>query len=141
MEDNPGGKRRSGRRADIKEVAAVKKFLSEFKEFALHGNVLQLAVGVIIGAAFQGVVKALTDNILSPIIGLFTGQNFDSLTLTIGPSNWNVTLQYGAFITALINFVITAFVIFLLVKAMNRLAGAGKKEAQESAPANKKCRF
>ena len=100
----------------------MKKFLQEFKSFAMKGNVLDLAVGVIIGAAFQAVVASLTKNILAPIIGLFAKQNFDAL-------HWEVlgtTIGYGAFITSLINFIIMAFVVFLLVKAMNRLASIGK---------------
>ena len=114
----------------------MKKFAKEFRDFAVKGNVMDLAVGVIIGAAFQGVVKALTDNILSPIIGLFNGQNFDTL-------EWNVAgvaIRYGAFITAVINFLITAFVIFLLVRAMNRLLTLGKKE-EKPAPTTKKCPY
>ncbi len=120
----------------------VKKFFGEFKDFALRGNVVDLAVGVIIGAAFQGVVKALTDNILAPIIGLFVGQNFDALILTIPTWNGEIQLQYGAFITAIISFVITAFVVFLLVRGMNRLAnGLRKKHKPEAAPTTKQCPF
>ena len=107
-----------------------KRFLREFKEFALRGNVMSLAVGVIIGSAFQGVVKSLTDNILSPIIGLFTRQNFDSLTLNV----LGITLGYGAFITALINFIIMAFVVFLLVRAMNTLMALGEHKKEEEPP-------
>jgi len=102
----------------------MKKFMQEFKEFALRGNVMNLAVGVIIGAAFQGLVTSLTDNILSPIIGLFARQNFDSLEFTIMGS----TLLYGAFITAVINFIILALVVFLIVRLMNRMLSMGKKE-------------
>ena len=107
-----------------------KKFLNEFKEFALRGNVMSLAVGVIIGSAFQGVVSSLTNNILSPIIGLFTRQNFDSLELHV----IGITLRYGAFITSVINFTIMAFVVFLLVRAMNKLLSLGE-EKKEPAPA------
>ena len=109
----------------------LKKFIQEFKEFALRGNVMSLAVGVIIGSAFQGVVKSLTDNILSPIIGLFTRQNFDSLELSI----FGITLRYGAFVTSVINFTIMAFVVFMLVRVMNRLLSLGeKKEAPPPEP-------
>jgi len=103
----------------------MKKFVKEFKDFALHGNVMSLAVGVIIGAAFQEIVASLTENILSPIIGVFMGKNFDSL-------EWNilgVTLRYGAFLTSVINFFILAFVVFLLVKGMNKLFASKKEEA------------
>ena len=113
----------------------MKKFLQEFKEFALRGNVMDLAVGVIIGAAFQAVVTSLTDNLLSPIIGLFTGQNLDHLTVTF----LGAEFKYGAFITSLISFAITALVVFLLVRGMNRLAGSGKKT--EEAPTTKKCPY
>lgn len=115
----------------------MKKFLQEFKDFALRGNVMDLAVGVIVGAAFQSVVSSLTDNILSPIIGLFTRQNFDELALEV----FGVTLKYGAFITSVINFLIMAFVIFLLVRGMNRLAALGKKEQPKEEPKTKTCPY
>ena len=108
-----------------------KKFFQEFKEFALRGNVMSLAVGVIIGSAFQGVVKSLTDNILSPIIGLFTRQNFDSLELNVV----GITLRYGAFITSVINFIIMALVVFLLVRAMNKLLSFGEHKTEDAPPA------
>jgi len=103
----------------------MKKFISEFKDFALKGNVMNLAVGIIIGAAFQGVVTSFVNNVLSPVIGLIGGTNFDGLTLKF----LGVSLEYGAFITAVINFVIMAFVVFLIVKGMNKLTGA--KPAEE----------
>jgi large conductance mechanosensitive channel len=116
----------------------MKNFFNEFKAFISKGNVMNLAVGVIIGAAFQGVVTSLTDNILSPIIGLFAGQNFDLLKLEV----FGVTIAYGAFLTSLVNFIIMAFVIFLIVKLMNKLLAAGKKpEDQAQAPATKKCPY
>jgi large conductance mechanosensitive channel len=114
----------------------MKKFLNEFKDFALKGNVLNLAVGVIIGAAFQGVVSSLTENILSPIIGLLTRQNFDSLMLEI----LGITLKYGAFITSIINFIIMAFVVFLLVRIMNKILSIGH-EKQKAPLTKKKCNY
>ena len=114
----------------------MNNFFNEFKAFALKGNVMNLAVGVIIGAAFGGVVSSLTDNILSPIIGLLTGQNFDRLELRF----LGVSLRYGAFATSVINFLVMAFVVFLLVRTMNRLASLTEKpqeEAAEEAPARK----
>ena len=114
----------------------MKKFFDEFKAFVSKGNVMNLAVGVIIGAAFQGVVTSLTDNILSPVIGLFAGQNFDLLKLDI----FGVTIAYGAFLTSLVNFIIMAFVIFLLVKLVNKLMAMGKEE-DAKAPATKKCQY
>ncbi len=100
------------------------KFLKEFKEFALRGNVLDLAVGVLIGGAFQKLITSLTDNLISPILGLFGGVNFSEYSWKIG----SLKLTYGAFITDVINFIIMAFVIFLIVKFMNKLANIGHKE-------------
>ena len=108
----------------------MKKFLHEFKEFAVKGNVMSLAVGVMIGAAFQGVVASLTENILSPIIGLFVRQNFDSLELYM----LGVTLRYGAFITAVIHFIIMAFLVFLIVRAMNKILHHEKKSDKPAIP-------
>ena len=108
----------------------MQSFFKEFKEFALQSNVMALAVGVIVGGAFQGVVTSLTDNILSPIIGLFVGMNFDALRFSIV----GVTIQYGAFITSVLNFFIMAFVVFLLVKGANRLASISKGEDPAVSP-------
>jgi large conductance mechanosensitive channel len=105
----------------------MKQFLQEFKNFALKGNVMNMAVGVIIGASFQGVVTSLTQNILSPIIGLFAKQNFDSLVLKF----WDVEIKYGAFITSVANFFIMAFVIFLMVRAMNAFRDLSDKKRKE----------
>lgn len=118
----------------------MKKFFQEFKEFILRGNVLDLSVAVIVGGAFQAIVKSLTDNIISPIIGIFTKMNFDQLVLKI--PNTGVEIMYGAFITAVINFLIMSFVIFLLVKAINKVMSIGKKkeEAVEEVT-TKKCDY
>lgn len=102
------------------------KFINEFKTFILKGNVMDLAVGVIIGASFQGLVTSLTNNIISPILGSFSEVDFSSYTLTIG----NLHLTYGAFITDVINFIIMAFVVFMLVKFMNALESIGKKKIE-----------
>ena len=117
----------------------MKKFLNEFKAFALRGNVLDLAVGVIIGGAFQGIVKSLVDDVISPVIGLFAQEDFSALVITIG----DVNVRYGAFITAVINFLIMAFLIFLLVKGMNKLSNLGSKKAEEATkePTTKECPF
>ena len=104
------------------------KFINEFKTFILRGNVMDLAVGVLIGTAFQGLVTSLTNNIISPILGAFTKLDFNQYVLTIG----NLKLTYGAFLTDVINFVIMAFIIFLIVKFMNKLAGIGKKKEEET---------
>lgn len=92
--------------------------LSEFKEFAIKGNVLDLAIGVIIGAAFGGIVTAVVDNILMPIIGMLCqGVDFKSLEIKVGSAE----LKYGMFIQATINFIIIAFFLFLVVKGANNL--------------------
>lgn len=116
----------------------MRKFLREFKEFALRGNVMDLAVGVIIGAAFQKIVNSLVTDIITPLIGLFAKQDFNDLVLTI----FGVDIKYGAFITNVLNFIIMAFIVFLIVKAMNVLASLGKKkeEAVEEAT-TKQCPY
>lgn len=88
----------------------------------MRGNVLDLAVGVIIGAAFQAIVTSLTSDIISPILGIFGGVNFDQFQVTIN----GATIMYGKFITAVINFLIMAFVIFLIVKLVNKVMSLGK---------------
>lgn len=108
------------------------KFIEEFKKFILRGNVMDLAVGVLIGTAFQGLVTSLTNNIISPILGAFTKLDFSEWVLEIG----NLKLTYGAFLTDVINFIIMAFVIFCIVKFMNKLAEIGKKK-EETKPAEK----
>lgn len=97
----------------------------------MRGNVLDLAVGVIIGAAFQAIVTSLTTDIISPILGLFGGMNFDQYALTIG----DVSIGYGKFLTAVINFIIMAFVIFLIVKLVNKIMAIGKKPEEPEEPA------
>ncbi|MDR2088074.1 MAG: large conductance mechanosensitive channel protein MscL [Clostridiales Family XIII bacterium] len=113
----------------------MKKLLGEFREFAFKGNVMDLAIGVLIGAAFQGMISSLTSNILSPIIGLFTRRNFDMLELNV----FGVDIRYGAFVTSVVNFLIMAFVIFLLVKAMT-VAGirrAAPADTEKKSPARR----
>ncbi|MCL2352229.1 MAG: large conductance mechanosensitive channel protein MscL [Firmicutes bacterium] len=115
----------------------MKKFFTEFKEFALRGNVMNLAVAVIIGAAFQAIVTSLTTNILSPIIGLFVGKNFDALKVTVRGAD----LLYGAFITSVISFIILAFVVFLMVKLVNRIMSVDKKPETPQTPATRECPY
>lgn len=135
-------------------------FLAEFKAFAMRGNVIDLAVGVIIGGAFQKIVTSVVNDLVMPFVGLLTGglnfaDQFVILKLPegvteaavtsvavakeLGVTTWN----YGAFITEVINFIIMAFVIFLLVKGINSLNGLGKKKEEEPAPAptTKVCPF
>ncbi len=115
----------------------MKKFFSEFKTFVMRGNVLDLAVGVIIGAAFQAIVTSLTNDIISPLLGIFGGMNFDQLSFEIN----GATIAYGKFITAVINFLIMAFVIFLFVKLINKVMSIGKKPEKPAEPTTKKCPF
>ena len=115
----------------------MKKFFKEFKAFASRGNVLDLAVGVMIGGAFQNVVKSLIDNIISPIIGLVQGKDLSDMALTI----FDVQIKYGAFITGVFNFLIMAFVVFLMVKGVNALMAIGKKKEEPKKPVVKKCPF
>ena len=102
----------------------MKKFFQEFKEFALRGNVMDLAVGVIIGGAFQAIVNSLVKDIISPLIGLFAKTDFNDLVVNV----LGVNIKYGSFITNVINFVIMAFIIFMLIKGLNKLANLGRKK-------------
>lgn len=123
-----------------KEIYLLKKFLNEFKEFVMRGNVLDLAVAVLVGAAFQSIVTSLTDNIISPVIGLFTRMNFDQLSVQIPYTD--VIIKYGAFITSVINFLIMALIIFLIVKVINKIMTFGrKKEEQTQEEATKECPY
>lgn len=148
-------------RKDLKEgKKKLSGFIGEFREFAMRGNVIDLAVGVIIGGAFQKIVSSVVNDLIMPFVGLLTGGlNFNdqflilkvpegvdaSLATTIdaakelGITTWN----YGTFITAVIDFIIMAFVIFLLIKGINALSKAGKKEEAPApaAPTTKVCPF
>ena len=115
----------------------MRKFISEFKEFAMKGNVMDMAVGIIIGSAFTGIVTSLVDNILSPVIGLLTKGNFDGLAVDF----FGVTLKYGSFIMAVINFLIVAFVLFVIIKAMNKAKSLGQKQEEEAEPEVKECHY
>jgi len=116
--------------------------LKEFKEFAVKGNVIDMAVGIIIGAAFGGVVTSLVKDVIMPPIGLLVGKmDFSKLVITLKDATDTipvvpaVTLNYGVFINAVINFVIVAFAVFMLVKQINRL----KRAPAPSAPTTKEC--
>ena len=115
----------------------MKKFLEEFKAFALKGNVMSMAVGVIIGAAFQSIVTALTDSFIKPLIALITGgvktdeagnPQYIGGSFTVNGVDFN----YGAFLSAVINFLIMALILFLLIKGMNRIMELGKKKEEEA---------
>lgn len=102
--------------------------LREFKAFVMRGNVMDLAVAVIIGGAFGKIVSSLVNDILMPIIGSFIGDNFSTLTAQIN----GVSVKYGAFIQATVDFLIVAFVIFMVIKGMNKMKK--KKEEAPGAP-------
>lgn len=95
--------------------------IKEFKEFISRGNVIDLAVGVIIGGAFTGIVTSLNADIITPVLGMFGGVDFSNLKLTLGLAKNAPVLTYGNFLTAVINFLITAAVVFLLVKVINNI--------------------
>lgn len=123
--------------ADVKEKG--KGFLAEFKEFALKGNVMDMAVGVIIGGAFGNIVAALTEDFINPLINSIGGAevggaiklpwvNYEGLDTE---AKMALSLNYGHFITTIINFLIMAFCIFLIVKAVNKITSLGKKKEEE----------
>ena len=106
--------------------------LNEFKAFAMKGNVVDLAVAVVIGAAFGKIVSSLVDNIIMPLVGiLLGGVSFSQLSVSVG----DAVLQYGEFIQSVIDFVIIAFAIFMMVKMMNKAQDAASGPAEEEAPA------
>ncbi len=123
-------------------------FIKEFKEFALKGNVMDMAVGVIIGGAFGNIVTALTENFINPLINSIGGAeiagqirlpwvNYEGLDSEAALA---LSLNYGGFITAVINFLIMAFCIFVMMKAVNKVSALGKKKEAES-PTVKTCPF
>lgn len=117
----------------------MKKFLQEFKEFISKGNVLDLAVGVIIGGAFSTIVTSLTDNIIKPLINCIGGAEIQGKIHLIGENY----IDYGSFLSAIINFVIMAFIIFCIVKAVNKAMSLTKKkeDAPAPSPTTKICPF
>ena len=111
----------------------MKNFISQFKAFALRGNVMDMAVGVLIGGAFSGIVTSLTDNFINPILNLVTG----GATYTLQ----DVASFASSFLTAVVNFLVMAFVLFCLLKAVNKLLSIGKKPEAPAAPTTKRCPF
>ncbi|MCI9129744.1 MAG: large conductance mechanosensitive channel protein MscL [Eggerthellaceae bacterium] len=101
-------------------------FIKEFKDFINRGNVMDMAVGVIIGAAFTAIVTSLTDNIINPFISLITGGNGTKISGLAIPVNDSQSIDFGAFISAILNFLIVALCVFLIVKAFNRMKDGGK---------------
>lgn len=113
----------------------MSNWLTEFREFALKGNVVDLAIGVIIGAAFGKIVTALVDNVLMPPIGfVLGGVDFKDLSINMGTAQSPVLIKYGMFIQTMIDFAIIAFVLFVVIKAMNTLKKRFEKEAVAAPP-------
>ncbi len=114
----------------------MKKFFEEFKAFALKGNVMSMAVGVIIGGAFQSIVTALTNSFINPLIALIMGgvqrdENGNPIYIGGKFTINGIDFTYGTFLSAVINFLIMALILFLMVRAMNKLMAIGKKKEEE----------
>ena len=107
----------------------MKNFFEEFKAFALRGNVMDMAIGVIIGGAFQAIIKSFIENIINPLVGVIFQVDFSNVVISLG----SVNLMIGAFISSVINFFLLAFVLFIMVKAINKLKKPEVKE--EATPA------
>ena len=136
-------------------MSKAKGFSAEFKKFIMRGNVIDLAVGVIVGGAFQAIVKSLVDDVVMPVISLATkGVDFanwfialdggEYATLEAAQAAGASVLSYGNFISAILNFLIMAFVVFLFVRAINKLRDLGKQPeapAEPAAPTTKICSF
>ena len=122
-----------------------KGLIEEFKKFIMRGNVMDMAVGVIVGGAFTSIVTSLNKDILTPILGVFGGIDFSHLSIALGEGEAAPVLAYGNFITAVLNFLITAFVIFILVKVINvlndRLTKKEEPKAEPAAPTTKTCPY
>ena len=138
---------------NVKKIAGKSKgFAGEFREFIMRGNVMDLAVGVIIGAAFQKIINSLVDDIIMPVISrLLGGLDFSNYFISLDGTEYKTlaaaqeagaaTLNYGNFITVIINFVLMALVVFLMVKAMNHLTDRIHGAQEEEAPTEKECPF
>ncbi|MCI8658975.1 MAG: large conductance mechanosensitive channel protein MscL [Lachnospiraceae bacterium] len=112
----------------------MKKFMEEFRAFALRGNVMDMAIGVIIGGAFSGIVTSLTDNFINPILNICTGHARYTLQDAAG--------FVSAFLSSVVNFIIMAFILFCLMKVVNKAAGLGKRKPEvPAAPTTKLCPF
>lgn len=130
----------------------MKKFIKEFKEFAVRGNMMDLAIGIIIGGAFTAIVGSLVNDIINPLLGLFIGDiDFSNLFIALDGNTYATlaeaeelgvsVFKYGSFISNVINFIIMALVVFILVKIINKLRTVGKKEEAPAAPTTKVCPF
>lgn len=111
----------------------MKKFFEEFKQFAIKGNMFDMAVGIIIGSAFTAVVNSLTDNLINPLLKFITGASTYTTQELLG--------FFSSFISAFLNFIIMAFVLFCLLKFINRIMTIGKKKDEDNTPITKKCPY
>ena len=115
--------------------------VKEFKEFVMRGNVLDMAIGVIIGGAFTNIVTSLNEDLIAPLLGIFGGTDFSHLTLTLGSGENAPVFKYGNFITAIINFLITALILFFILKAANTAMDKVKKPEEPAKPTTKICPY
>lgn len=117
----------------------MKAFMKEFKKFIARGNVMDMAVGIIIGGAFTAIVTSLVNDIIMPVLSLIVGGfDFNALCIVLGEGEGAATLNYGAFIAAVINFLLISFVIFLLIRTINKMTA---KKEEPAAPTTKECPF
>ena len=124
----------------------MKKILEEFKKFALKGNVLDMAIGIIIGANFSKIVDSLVKDVIMPPLGMLLGHmDFSNLKIALGSDKDAASINYGLFLNTVISFIIVAFAVFLLVKAVNtmrdKMEKKEKKEEVKAAPSTKKCAY
>lgn len=117
--------------------SGIKKFLEEFKAFAMRGNVLDMAVGVVIGGAFTAIVTALVEDIINPLIGLFFKADFSDVVIGLGGSS----IKIGEFVNSIINFLIVAFVLFVVIKFVNSLHKKPEAPAEPEEPTTKVCPY
>ena len=116
----------------------MKGFMKEFKEFISRGNVMDMAVGIIIGGAFTAIVSSLVEDIINPLLGCFVSMDFSAWKI---PLVGDAALRIGNFINAVISFLIMAFILFSIIKALNKAASIGKKPEEEPAPTTQVCPY
>ena len=116
----------------------MKSFFEEFKKFISRGNVMDMAVGIIIGGAFTAIVNSLVNDLIMPLVSLLTGgMDFSALCIKLGEGEEAAVLSYGSLISAIVNFLIIAFVLFIIIKALNKM----KKEEPTPEPTEKECPY
>ena len=115
----------------------IQRFFKEFRAFAMRGNVLDMAVGIVVGAAFKSIVDSLVNDIISPVIGLFFNMDFSHVVIQVG----QVSIGIGSFLNAVINFLIVALSLFVVIKAANKAASFRKKKETPAAPTSRICPY